>query len=229
MLAKKDFPRAYPFWRERLEAMREAFLQTKIGNAAHGGDVYSGLFRSLVEIHANGRILDVGCGIFGRPYYLSSYPASLIAGIDPLRPTTTPDFEFVQGISEYLPWPNESFSTVISATSLDHCLSLDRSLFELSRVLRPGGQCLLWIGSVSGSPKYEPNRVDFVPADQFHLFHFDVTWFEPMIESGFDMVDRLELQKPGFSHVMYCLAKKLPQSYQVWSGSAPRSEVTVKC
>ncbi len=119
-----------------------------------------------------------------------------------------PEFEFVRGISEYLPWPDGSFSTVISATSLDHCLSLNRSLAELERVLRPGGRFLLWIASVPGSPPYEPEDPAFVPADQFHLFHFDVSWFEPAINQVFETVDRVELRKPQFSEIMYCLRKR---------------------
>lgn len=141
--AQGEFPRVFPMWAERLEEMRQACLETKVGNVAHAGDPRSEAFRSLVEIHAVGRVLDVGCGVFGRPFYLSSYPAPLISGLDPLEPSEPVDFEFVRGIQEYLPWPDKAFSTVISATALDHCLSLDRSLAEIRRVLCPGGRFLL--------------------------------------------------------------------------------------
>jgi SAM-dependent methyltransferase len=205
--AEQDFPAPYSHWRDRLGIMMQAFLETKVGNAAHAGDVYSRIFQSFVEIYAGGRILDVGCGIFGRPHYLESYPVSLISGVDPLLPVEPPDFEFVQGISEYLPWPDSSFSTVVSATSLDHCLSLDRSLQEMTRVLRPGGKCLLWIGFNPGAPKYQEGG-DFAAADKFHLFHFDIVWFEPMLEQKFKIVDRIQLQKTGYGHVMYCLLRR---------------------
>jgi SAM-dependent methyltransferase len=205
--AERDFSIVYEPWKERLDATLKALRQTKVGNAAHAGDPRSRLFRSFVELYAGGRVLDVGCGIFGRPYYLDFYPTELIAGLDPLTPTEAPDFEFVRGISEYLPWPDASFSTVISATSLDHSLSLKRSLAELGRVLRPGGHFLLWIASVPGSPKYEPEDPAFVPADEFHLFHFDVVWFEPLINASFETIDRVELRKPKFSEIMYCLRK----------------------
>src|SRR5579871_6178002 len=36
--AKNDFPRIFPLWVERLEEMQRAFLETKVGNAAHAGD-----------------------------------------------------------------------------------------------------------------------------------------------------------------------------------------------
>jgi SAM-dependent methyltransferase len=195
-------------WVERLDEIQRAFLETKVGNAAHAGDSASRVFRSFVELNAIGRLLDVGCGIFGLPYYLASYPQKLVSGIDPLQPTRAVDFEFLRGISEYLPWPDESFSTVVSATSLDHCLSLEQSLAEIRRVLRPGGRFLLWIASIAGAPQYLPDREGFVPADRFHLFHFDVSWFEPLLEDAFSMTDRVELHGKEYSHVIYNLIKK---------------------
>jgi ubiquinone/menaquinone biosynthesis C-methylase UbiE len=91
---------------------------------------------------------------------------------------------------------------------LDHCLSLERSLREMTRVIRPGGKCLLWIGSNPGAPEYHPESTEFVPADQFHLFHFDIYWFEPMIAKIFEIVDSVHLEKKGYSHVIYCLVKR---------------------
>jgi len=203
--AQAEFPQVFPMWAERLEEMRKACLETKTGNVAHAGDPRSEAFRSLVEIHAVGRVLDVGCGIFGRPFYLSSYPASLISGLDPLEPSESVDFEFVRGIQEYLPWPDGAFSTVISATALDHCLSLDRSLAEIRRVLCPGGKLLLWLDSFPGLPRFAPDAPDFTPADRFHLFHFDAAWFEPMLARWFEVIDRIVLRGIGFDRIMLCL------------------------
>lgn len=206
--ARGEFPKTFQLWHERLLATQDAFRVTKVGNAAHAGDPRSRIFRSLVETNSLGRVLDVGCGVFGRPYYLASYPVQLISGIDPLTPMETPDFEFVQGVSEFLPWPDASFSTVISATSLDHCLSLEKSLAEMRRVLRPGGRLLLWIDSVPGSPSYEPDSESFQPADQFHLFHFDVAWLEPELNRWWEVLDRIELRRTGFTQVIYSLTSK---------------------
>lgn len=201
----EDFPNVSSEWRTRLDVTIDAFSVTKTGNAANVGDLYSSMFKSFVEFHIQGRVLDVGCGVFGRPYYLEGYPANLISGIDPLQMLEAPDFECTRGISEYLPWPDDSFSTVINATSLDHVVSLTTSLDEMSRVLRPGGVLLLWIGSTKGSPRYEPESSGFAAADQFHLFHFDTAWFEPMLEEDWVIVDRMELPTASFDHVFYAL------------------------
>jgi hypothetical protein len=73
--------------------------------------------------------------------------------------------------------------------------------------VRPGGRILLWIGSNPGSPRFEPTQPNFQPADQFHLFHFDKAWFEPMLDKRFNVVDRLEFKRPGYSHIFYCLQR----------------------
>jgi SAM-dependent methyltransferase len=206
--AQSDFPNLFAMWHERLKATLDAFMKTKVGNAANPLDPYSTMFRDFVETYVEGRVLDVGCGVFGRPHYLSDYPCDLISGLDPLPMREPANFEFVQGIGEYLPWPDGSFSTLISATSLDHCICLERCIAEMVRVVRPGGRVLLWIGSLPGSPKFEPNRPDFLPADEYHLFHFDKAWFEPVLEEAFEFIDRIELRCPGYSHIFYCCRPK---------------------
>jgi SAM-dependent methyltransferase len=211
--ARRDFPGIFDMWRERLDATLVAFEQTKVGNVAHASDLYSRIFRDFVETHAIGRVLDVGCGVFGRPYYLGGYPAELISALEPLPMREPADFELVRGLGEYLPWPDGSFSTVVSATSLDHCLSLERSLAEMARVLSPDGRILLWIGSVPGAPKFEPDRPDFTPSDQYHLFHFDKAWFEPLLDEEFELLDRIELKRPGYSHVVYNLRPRRQQPH----------------
>lgn len=201
------FPEVILPWTTRLEATADAFAVTKEGNAANVNDVYSRLFKSFVELHVQGRVLDVGCGVFGVPYYLERYPIELISGIEPLPTTDRVEFERVRGIGEFLPWPDHAFSTVINATSLDHAISLERSLAEMSRVLTDDGVLILWIGSIPGAAEYTPQSPSFVPADQFHLFHFDVVWFEPLIERHWKTVDRLEFPTPSFTHVFYALKK----------------------
>jgi SAM-dependent methyltransferase len=204
--ARADFPAIFDLWRERLDAMSGDFDITKTGNAANSADLYSRLFKVFVEAHARGAVLDVGCGPFGKPFYLADYPSQLISGLEPLPSRAEQGgIDIVRGISEYLPWSDRAFDTVISATSLDHCLALDRSLDEMRRVLKADGTLLLWIGHNPGSPQFRPLAPDFKPADRSHLFHFDIAWFEPMLEADFAIEDRVKLDRAGYSHVFYCL------------------------
>jgi SAM-dependent methyltransferase len=205
--ASQDFPKIFPEWKVRLDEIEKAFAETKIGNAANARDLYSNMFSSFVARHAEGRILDVGSGVFGRPYYLRSYPGELVSGIEPLPLIEAADFELVRGLGEYLPWPDGSFSTVLSGTSLDHCLSLDRTFDEIVRVLTDQGAALFWIDSIKGSPAYTPDAEDFKPADKFHLFHFDTVWLEPLLEQRFEIRERMIFDRPGFSKVFYALKR----------------------
>jgi SAM-dependent methyltransferase len=206
--AKKAHPSVYDLWKQRLDDTEAAFAQTIEGNAAHAGDAYSRLFRAFVQRHARGAVVDVGCGPLATPYYLEGYPSHLVCGLEPLAVASTPTFQRVRGISEYLPWADGAFDTVISATSLDHCVSLDQTLAEMRRVLSPHGVMLFWIGSIPGSPPFRPLDPAFAPADQYHLFHFDTAWFEPLIARGYEIADRQSFDRIEYSHVFYALKPK---------------------
>jgi SAM-dependent methyltransferase len=203
--AERDFPSVFRLWKERLDDTGAAFAETKVGNAANGADIYSRLFRVFVGGHIQGQVLDIGCGPFGRPYYLENYPAELISGIEPLPFPANKEIQILRGISEYLPFADNSFDTLISGTSLDHCVDLDRSLDEMIRVLKPDGLALFWLGSNPGSPPFRPLAPDFTPADRYHLFHFDIVWFEPVLEERFEILKRVKLDRAGYSHVFYAL------------------------
>jgi ubiquinone/menaquinone biosynthesis C-methylase UbiE len=143
------------------------------------------------------------------PSYLSHYDTSLISGLEPLEPTGPIDFEYVRGFNEFLPWPDGSFNTIVSGTSLDHVISLEQSLTEVKRVLSPNGRYLVWLASVPGAPAYDESAICPQPIDDFHMFHFDRVWVEPLFERFFKIQDVTVVGQPGFDHVFYCL---LPRS-----------------
>lgn len=85
-----------------------------------------------------GKCLDVGCG---RGYLskLLSEKGYHVVGVDIEVPTNyskTDGYRFVQGSIEDLPFPNESFETVIVAHVLEHVRNIDRALSELLRVTK---------------------------------------------------------------------------------------------
>ena len=97
---------------------------------------------------SSGLILDVGCG----PQ--AAYPTYLpergqVVGIDPLLGQQPREFSFVQGIGEYLPFPDGTFDHVLYASSLDHVMDPERSLAEAVRCLKPGGHLNLWIDGLA--------------------------------------------------------------------------------
>jgi SAM-dependent methyltransferase len=94
-----------------------------------------------------GTVVDVGCGTQRLPTYADT-SACRFVGIDPLPGEPEREFEFVQGLGEYLPFPARSIDQVLFATSLDHMLVPRRALAEARRVVRPGGAVNVWFGEL---------------------------------------------------------------------------------
>jgi SAM-dependent methyltransferase len=123
-----------------------------------------------------GLVLDVGCGPQSQPSYARELEGRLI-GIDPLRGADRREFEFVQGLGEYLPFRASVFDRVLFATTLDHMLSPRRALLEASRVTRSGGEIAIWCGDERTKPAftgasaswYEGLDVPEGAQDRFHV------------------------------------------------------------
>jgi SAM-dependent methyltransferase len=94
-----------------------------------------------------GLVVDVGCGTQRLPTYADTSRCRFV-GIDPLPGERERDFEFLQGLGEYLPFRTGSVDQVIFATSLDHMLVPSRALVEAARVVRPGGAVNVWFGEL---------------------------------------------------------------------------------
>lgn len=201
-------PALYPVWRELFENDTHAYAEETEASCSSMDSEYSRLFRAFVDLLAVGPTLDIGVGSVFDPYYLAGLPAADLAGIDP-RP-----FEGVatrirrfEGFCEFLPFEDETFSTVVSGTSLDHVLDLPRSLAEMRRVLTADGRALLWLASVPGSASPLDSSEPCAPADRFHLFHFDRVWLDPLLAEHFVIVDVIEIPQVGFDHVFYHLRR----------------------
>ncbi len=103
----------------------------------------------------NGRLLDVGCG--HRPYEKTLFAgATEYIGADYLTDRSQPD---VICSALDLPFPENSFDTVVSTEVLEHVPEPRRALAEMRRVLKPGGFLIL------STPMYWPRHE--VPHDFF--------------------------------------------------------------
>jgi ubiquinone/menaquinone biosynthesis C-methylase UbiE len=101
--------------------------------------------------HARGRVLEIGGGTgFNFPYYPAAVEELVVTEpapgmLDRARrrvaetslPVTT-----LQASAERLPFEDSSFDTVVSTLVLCSVDDVDRSLAEIHRVLRPGGQLI---------------------------------------------------------------------------------------
>lgn len=192
-------PRAFAVWKELLDVNAAAYEGFPIDSCSVEGHPMAEEFHWFLKPFLRGAVLDVGCGPQPLPSYLRDYPADRIAGVDPLLPVQPHPFTFVQGLAEFLPWEDKTFSVVVLATSLDHVLLLDRALKEFRRVLEDDGRLIVWVAHIPGADRYDPYRADIERVDKFHLFHFDKPWFEEMLGEHFriDEVVTFPERMPG--------------------------------
>jgi SAM-dependent methyltransferase len=90
-----------------------------------------------------GPVLDIGCGRGTRRHH---FPAGYI-GLDAVAEWDEGKFPFVQGMAENLPWPDATFEAVLSVEAFDHFLDPPLAATEALRVLQPGGELLVFVGT----------------------------------------------------------------------------------
>ena len=112
-----------------------------------GGDASYRLKDVLEEIPINPKkILDYGCGQGGWIQLLSDkYPCAEITGIDistngiATASKLFPSHKFFLFDGEKAPFPNNSFDLIFSYHVLDAVWDLNKSVFDLTRLLKKGG------------------------------------------------------------------------------------------
>ena len=205
---RRRAPHNFDLWLGRFETGRieyEKRLPTSLSTIDHS-DAF--LFRSFVAIHGAGRMLDVGVGPLAKPSYLLDHPDRLLAGVDPLAPYEAHPFAFARAAGEFLPWPDGSFDTVISGTSIDHVYLLDAAIDEAARVLTPGGKFLIWAILFPETPPYDPYSAPIEATDEFHLFHAGENWFPQAVERRFRLVERYDASNVGFANAFLAYEKR---------------------
>ena len=114
------------------------------------------LVRRMVSRRPGLRVLDYGCGEGKHLRLIRTFaPDASLVGVD-IRPMRTEaDFEFCKlQPGQSLPFAAGSFDTVISCDVLEHVASIERSLDDIHRVLRPEGA---FIGFVPLEGAFSPH------------------------------------------------------------------------
>lgn len=109
--------------------------------------------RDYLFKHARpGRLLDIGCGPLPLPGYLDFPDKSNfeLYGLDPMDDRNFEGMRVV-GCSEFTPFADAQFDTIVFATSLDHVCDLEDTARETNRILVDGGRVVIWMGDRSMS------------------------------------------------------------------------------
>ena len=155
-----------------------------------------------------GEVLDVGCAEGGNAEHLRSRGAGRIAGIEldaafAEVARTRYDEVLQASVEDELPWPPESFDTVLCYDVLEHLRDPWSALARLRDLVRPGGRVhvalpnarhtSLWMPLVRrGTFAYAPEGI----LDVTHLRFFARRDAEELIRgAGFDLT-RVEHQPP---------------------------------
>lgn len=101
-----------------------------------------------LELGPGDRFLDIGCGL-GTALEAAVAAGAEAAGVDPSPGMVersrllVPTADVRLGSAEELPFPDSSFTAVLSIATFHHWSNQEGGLAELARVLTPGGRALI--------------------------------------------------------------------------------------
>lgn len=144
------------------------------------------------------RVLDVGCGIGKLLEQASRQGAVGLAGIDvadhmiEIAKTALPEADMKTGSVEALPWTTETFDKVYSVEAMYYFSELAKTLKEINRVLKPGGQF------ISAIEYYEENEGSQIWAEELpmhvHLLS-ENAWKQEFEKAGFKTVTTARIKR----------------------------------
>lgn len=134
-----------------------------------------------------GIVIDIGVGPQKLPTHFEFTKNKNVQfiGIDPLVGKQPRDFNFIQGLGEYLPFKDNFFDQVLFVTTLDHFIDPVIALLEAKRVLKPEGEICIWLGEKDKNtpkPKESPDwykklEIPTGAEDPFHFKRFGLDEF----------------------------------------------------
>jgi len=115
------------------------------------------------QIQPGQRVLDVACGtgVLAREVASRTGPTGFVAGLDPnpgmlaVAKDLTPTVDWRQGAAESIPFPDQSFDTVVSQFGLMFFMDRHQALREMLRVLTQAGRLVVVVwDSLDNIPGY---------------------------------------------------------------------------
>ena len=136
-------------WIESKYVRRRGRLRASLDTAEVGvgsrliTDRIAALYDQHLPRYARGRLIDLGCG----KVPLCGAYRSLVDNVTcvdwPQSAHATSHIDLQADLSQVLPYPDESFDTIILSDVLEHVPTPEALWFEMARLLAPGGHVLL--------------------------------------------------------------------------------------
>jgi len=143
------------------------------------------LLRKIIElkiIDKNSMVLDYGCGAGDYSGFISSRTKNFV-GVDinvKKAKERFPGIKFVKisAQEKKLPFPNETFDTIIAVNVIEHVRDFDNLLKEFSRVLKIGGKMFI--------TTYDKDFVlHFIHNDPTHVIEWNILDFKRLLKKYF--------------------------------------------
>jgi len=115
----------------------------------------------IAKNHVNGDLMEIGCGE-GRGVTLLKDEVKSFTGIDKIKEVVDklsgsfPDATFFQAVIPPLPFPHQSFDSIISFQVIEHIVDDENYLAEIARVLKTGGKALITTPNIKLSLSRNP-------------------------------------------------------------------------
>lgn len=165
-IGPKLLKEATELWYWRLKKWKEGTFSN-----THYEPFYTTYFGLEKTFYENKKVMDIGCGPRGSLEWATM--ADVCVGLDPLSEkylkmgADKHRMKYVAAGSEEIPFDDDYFDVVTSFNSLDHVDDLDKSIAELTRVLKPNG-LFLFIADIHDEPTVsEPSAFSWDVMEKF--------------------------------------------------------------
>lgn len=187
---------------------------------------FRGLLRAVEakfyqDLELQGPILDLGCG--DGHFASRTFDFKIDVGTDPWKGPLAEAAksgayqETVRSEGAFIPFPDQSFQTIISNSVLEHIPDLDPVIVEAGRVIKPGGMFIFcvpnhqFLANLSVSNFFDRIKIHFL-ANAYRAFfnkisrhhHCDdpETWRKRLEKGDFEIVRYWHYFSPGAFHTL---------------------------
>lgn len=170
----------HPFFTAGTEEQRERVMRESAASRYQDENDFpwDNYFGRSVKPWVSGDVLDLGCFTGGRAVaWRERYQLANIAGTDVdedfieaaerFAASRQVDADFRVGFGESIPWPANSFDTILTFDVLEHVRDVAATLLECRRVLRPGGRLLAVFPSYFQPIEHHMSLVTGTPGLQY--------------------------------------------------------------